>query len=62
MLPFLQTQVFTLIALIALKPLGAQMWNIRRIFVLLATQTACKIYLCTDIALVRKAGGKRGRP
>lgn len=62
-LPLLQTEVFTLIAVITLKPLGAQTWNIRRSFVLLATQIRrANIYLCTDVALLRKAGGKHGRP
>lgn len=60
---FLQTEVFTLIAVIALKPLGAQTWNIRRSFVLLATQIQrANIYLCTDVALLRKAGGKHSQP
>ena len=39
-------EVFTPIASIALKPLGAQTWNIRRSFVLLATQIQhANIYL-----------------
>lgn len=60
--PFLQTEVFTLIALIALKPLGAQMWNIGKIFFLATQIQHPNIYLCTDIALLRKGGGKDGRP
>lgn len=59
---FLQTEVFTLIALIALKPLGAQMWNIGRIFLLATQIQRPNIYLCTDIALLRKGSGKDGRP
>lgn len=63
MLPFLQTEVFTLAALIALKPLGAQTWTIRRSFVILPTQTqSANIYLCTDIAILRKASGNKADP